>query len=270
MFDQLIHRWLRVPYALYTTVRATRRTRLTVLMIHGIGGSGAAWKEVIEKLPDDIRVVTVDLLGFGQSPKPEWAEYNARTQARSVLATYFKLRLRGQVLLVGHSLGALVAVEMARRYPLLVKGLVLCSPPFYYLDDAEKRGLPRPDKLLRSLYSVVKDYPDQFMKLSEFAVRYKLITTAFDVNPVTIGAYVATLEAAIINQTAMQDVQRLSCPIHIIHGIFDPMVVASNLSEIAKHRPNIQLKHVASGHDVAGPMIPATVRAIKVWLPAAS
>ena len=65
------------------------------------------------------------MLGFGQSPRPQWAVYDAKTQARSVIATLLKLRFSTPLTIVGHSLGALVAIEMALRYPLLVKKLFL-------------------------------------------------------------------------------------------------------------------------------------------------
>jgi len=106
MQDRLIHRWLHIPYALHTRViNAKVKPIATVLFIHGMGNSGRAWNKVIDKLPNDIRVVTIDLLGFGQSPRPAWAVYSAKTQARSVLATLLRLRLQGPVIIVGHSLG---------------------------------------------------------------------------------------------------------------------------------------------------------------------
>ena len=148
LFDVLLHRLLKVPYALHAEViRSEKQPVATVLFIHGIGNNGHAWDEVIAKLPSDIKIVTVDLLGFGQSPSPSWALYDARTQARSVLATFLKLRLRGPIIIVGHSLGALVAVDIARRYPLIVKSLILCSPPFYQLHEDEKKLLPRADEV---------------------------------------------------------------------------------------------------------------------------
>ena len=97
-------------------------------MIHGIGNSEESWNEVIKRLPDTIRVVTVDLLGFGKSPKPRWAMYNASTQARAVRKTLLQLGLFGKFHIVGHSLGSLVAIEMARRYKL--------ANPTFYVDDS--------------------------------------------------------------------------------------------------------------------------------------
>lgn len=262
MFDSIIHRWLKVPYAL--NVRHNQRPkkpRATVLFIHGIGNSGEAWKQVTRRLPDDVRIITIDLLGFGDSPRPSWAMYNAKTQASSVLATLFKLRLRGQVIIVGHSLGALVAVEMARRYPLLVRSLILCSPPFYQVDDV-KTLLPRTDKVLRKLYESVRENPEQFLKLSAFAMRYKLINDSFNVTAENVDSYMAALEAMIINQTSLRDVQRLRMPIAIIRGTLDPFVIAKNLKQIARSKSNVQLKTVAAGHEVKGLFVSAVVNTV--------
>src|SRR5690606_30746293 len=122
----------------------------------------------------DIRIVTIDLLGFGDSPSPDWAVYNAKTQARSVLATYFKLRIVGPVRIVGHSLGALTAIEVAKRYPLLVKSMILCSPPLYDTSEMPQKLRLKSDGLLRRVYRSVVERPDEFVKLSAIAMKYNL------------------------------------------------------------------------------------------------
>lgn len=71
MLDVILHKWLRIPYALNVySNRRVKRARASVLFIHGIGNSGAAWKQVVNKLPDDINIMTIDLLGVGKSPHP--------------------------------------------------------------------------------------------------------------------------------------------------------------------------------------------------------
>jgi len=234
----------------------------TVLFIHGIGNSGHAWNKVIEKLPNDIRVVTIDLLGFGQSPRPAWAVYNAKTQARSVLATLLKLRLRGPVIIVGHSLGSLVAVEVAKRYPVLIRSLILCSPPFYQLYEEEKKFLPRSDEVLKTIYQTVTTYPEQFLQVAAIAMRYKLINAIFNVTKENIDSYMGALEAAIINQTSLEDAKRLRLPITILRGTLDPIVVVRNLKELIRERSNITLVQVAAAHEVKGLFVPAVVKAI--------
>jgi pimeloyl-ACP methyl ester carboxylesterase len=263
MFGMFIHKWLRIPYTLNVWyIQRPKRPRATVLFIHGLGNTGAAWDDVIKKLPDDIRIVTIDLLGFGESPSPEWAVYDAKTQARSVLATYFKLRITSPVVIVGHSLGALVAIEMAKRYPLLVKSLILCSPPLYdTLEVAKKLDLRR-DNLLRQMFILAEKRPENFVKLSAFAMKYKLINKSFNVTHDNVDSYMAALRSMIINQTSYLDAYKLQTPVHILRGTLDPIVVAKNIKQLVKANQNIQASTIIAGHEVRGPYVGAVVKAI--------
>jgi len=264
MLDKIFHRLLKAPYALHARViESDQKAVATVLFIHGIGNTGEVWNGVITKLPKDIRVITIDLLGFGQSPRPDWATYNAKIQARSVLATILKLRLFGPIIVVGHSLGALVAVDVAKRYPLLIKSLILCSPPFYQLNYDEKRLLPSSDKILKDIFKTVKKHPEQFLQFASVATRYKLINAVFNVSPDNIGSYMGTLEAAIINQTSIDDIKKIKQPILIIHGILDPLVVDRNIKKLGRNQANITVKSVLAGHEVKGLMSSAVIGAIQ-------
>jgi pimeloyl-ACP methyl ester carboxylesterase len=267
MFDKVLHKWLKVPYTLHVRYnRRPKRPKATVLFIHGIGNSGEAWREVIDKLPKDIRVVTIDLLGFGNSPRPEWATYNAKMQANSVLATFFQLRISQPVIIVGHSLGSLVAVEIAKRYPLAVRSLILCSPPFYDVTDTAGRILPKNDHVLRRIYRTAVSWPDQFVKLTAFATRYKLINDSFNVTEENIDSYISALESMIINQTSFEDAKKLRVPTHIIKGTLDPFVVPANLRTLTKLNPHITIGTVVGAHEVRGMFVGAIVKRIDLLL----
>jgi pimeloyl-ACP methyl ester carboxylesterase len=249
--DKLVHKWLRIPYALHAvTTESKVKPRVTVVFMHGIGNSSATWDSVIRQLPTDTRSIAVDLLGFGKSPKPDWAVYNARTQARSVVATLLKKKVRGKVILVGHSLGALVAIEIANRYRFAVEGTVLCSPPLYRGSDSDKQSGYSPDDILRRLYRQVGKHPQLFTKVSRLAVKYKLANKSFSVDESNIAIYIATLETAIINQSSLADSKKLRVPTTIIHGRLDPLVIGANLKSAVAANPNIELLHVNSGHDL--------------------
>jgi len=261
MLDTLTHRWLKIPYTL--NVRHNQRpkkSKVTLLFIHGIGNSGAAWNDVIDKLPSDIRIITIDLLGFGESPSPKWAVYSAKTQARSVLATLLKLRITTPIIVVGHSLGSLVAIEMATRYPLIINKLILCSPPLY--DDSESR-LPSADNLRRQLYIAATQHPDQFLRMAAFGVKYRLVNSAFNVTAENIDSYVATLSSMIINQTSLHDAYKLNVPTTIIKGTLDPFIVAKNFRKLSKSNSNIKVKTIIAGHEVRGSYIRPLVATIK-------
>ena len=89
MFETLWHRYMRVPYTLHVYRQSSvPKPRATLVFLHGIGNAGKTWDEVSMLLPDDVNIVVVDLLGFGDSPQPDWAAYDAKTQARSLAKRY--------------------------------------------------------------------------------------------------------------------------------------------------------------------------------------
>jgi lipase len=94
-----------------------------VVAVHGITASHLSWKLVAEELGADHRVVAVDLRGRGRSrdlPGP----YGIARHAADVAAV-IEAYSDGPVVVAGHSMGGFVAVELARRYPHLVRRLVL-------------------------------------------------------------------------------------------------------------------------------------------------
>lgn len=257
MFDTLIHRLLRVPYTLHVHVdKKPKKYKNTVVFLHGIGNSGAAWDSVTAKLPDNVRVLSFDLLGFGRSPRPHWAIYDVRTQARSVIATLVKLRLKGRVILVGHSLGGLVSVEVAKRYPVLVKSLILCSPPFY--DETSDKN-----RFLKTAFKHVQKRPGQFVRLAKIAAKYNLINKSFEVTSDNIKPYLATLRASILTQTSLHDATKLNKRMIMIFGTLDPWVKRRNLKKVAHENPKAEMHTILAGHEVRGPYVDEVVRAVK-------
>lgn len=257
------HRFFRVPYSLHTVVfQNPKKPRATYVFIHGIGNTLHAWDEVVKKMPHDVRLIGIDLLGFGDSPKPAWAVYNAKTQARSVAVTLLSMRLVQQPILVGHSLGALVAVEVAKRYPLGIKELVLCSPPFYQPEIANAKGLKSPDDMLRLVYRYARKHSAQLQKLSSRAVKLGLANRALNITNDNVESYMAALESSIINQTSLSDIRQLKLPITILYGALDPVVIGKHIVKLAKEHKNVTAKRLLVGHEVIGSYVNSLVKAL--------
>lgn len=98
-----------------------------VLLIHGLGGSIESWTSNTGELAKSLRVIAVDLPGFGFSDKPKMS-YTIKFY-REFVAQFLKLLQLEQVSIVGSSLGGHVAAEVAINNPELVKRLVMISPP---------------------------------------------------------------------------------------------------------------------------------------------
>lgn len=254
-----------LPYKLYSwSVVFGKRPRKTIVFLHGIGNSGMAWREVINQLEgSDVRIIVLDLLGFGRSPRPRYAEYDVATQARSVRLA---LLLRGvfwkKIILVGHSMGSLVSIEFAKRYPARVTSLILCSPPLYSPPHGNRYSVTT-DDVLRKLYMSVQSSPKQFLKVAEVAMKYELINSVFNVTDENVQSYMAALQAAIINQTSLRDIAQLTLPIHIVRGTLDPVLVPRHIKRLAKTHDNITLTSIVAGHEVKGRFIPYIIKAIE-------
>lgn len=253
MFDRLLHKYLRIPYALNVKkFQSPKSPKATFVLIHGIGNSLHSWDKVVAQMPEDVRIIGIDLLGFGKSPKPHWAKYNAKSQARSVAVTLLRMGLAQRPIIVGHSLGALVAVEVAKRYPLLPKRLVLCGPPLYNQDAEVRRILKSRDNILRDTFRLVKRNPEQLLKVAPAAVKLGLANPALAVDQDNLAAYVATLESSIISQTSLQDIQQIKVPTTIVYGTLDAFVVGANITKVAKTNPMISVKRFITGHEIVG------------------
>lgn len=84
----------------------------TFVLLHGYGASSFTWRHWLPELERRGRVLAVDLLGFGGSPKPEEGAYDPVGQAGLVLDALESLGV-SRVTLVGHSLGGGVAIMTA-------------------------------------------------------------------------------------------------------------------------------------------------------------
>ena len=250
-WQTLVHDKLGLPYVLHVSLRQRpKKSKATVVFLHGIGNNGQAWKQVTEKLPENVRVISVDLLGHGASPKPQNATYDVHLQAKAVIATLLHQRSMGRVILVGHSMGSLVAIEVAKRYPKLVKSLVLCSPPLYERDSDTK--LPRRERSLKKFYNYLRDHPDQLPTLAKHARRYNIMNETFVVDEQTVKPFLGALESSILNQTALQDAKKLKMPFVIIHGRFDPLVLKTYHKQVVADNPAGEFTEIAAHHDVRG------------------
>jgi pimeloyl-ACP methyl ester carboxylesterase len=104
--------------------RSAGRGPLLVLL-HGIAGTSATWETVIPRLSERHTVIAPDLLGHGESGKPE-GDYSLGAYANAIRDLLEALGHEGGTI-VGHSLGGGVALQFAYQFPERCERLALVS-----------------------------------------------------------------------------------------------------------------------------------------------
>lgn len=101
-----------------------------VLLLHGLMGRAAHWAETARWLSGRYHAVGLDQRGHGRSEKPTGGEgqdpYDRREFVADAEAAIEQLGL-APVALIGHSMGALTAWQLAAKRPDLVHALVICD-----------------------------------------------------------------------------------------------------------------------------------------------
>lgn len=111
----------------------------TVLLMHGLNGSTFSWRDVLQPLSEQggqqgCRVIAFDRPPYGLSERPmSWPQgpegnpYTSEAGARYAEGLLKALGIK-QAIAVGHSAGALTAMELFKRNPSLISGFVFVAP----------------------------------------------------------------------------------------------------------------------------------------------
>ncbi|WP_310572037.1 alpha/beta hydrolase [Gemmatimonas sp.] len=230
-----------------------------LVFLPGIGGTTRYWELVVASLRDRHRLALVDLLGFGRSPKP-WTTYSVSRHLAELERVITPVAAEGPVVLVGHSLGARLAVAYAARFPTQVRGLVLVSMPYFAGGDNAKRFVARRDNgwiwthmvpfalaclLGRRLLGwaapmLAGDVPRE---------------VAEDMNQMTWRSSTSTMWEVIYRYDLTADLLRLppSVAVTFLHGDQDESAPLSGIQDIALLRPSVAVS-VRKGADHSLPL----------------
>lgn len=130
----------------------------TLMLAHGFGCDQNLWRLVVPRLQDDFRVVLFDHVGSGRSDPEAWDadRYSSLDgYADDILDIVDDLDLT-DVVLVGHSVAAMMGVLAVGKAPGRFAKLVLLTPSPRYLDDDDYTGgfsRADVDELLESMES---------------------------------------------------------------------------------------------------------------------
>ena len=222
-----------------------------VVLIHGFLASSHYFCRLVPLLnARNYQTIALDLLGSGKSPKPRIA-HDYATYSNAILRTLQSINI-SKFTLVGHSMGALISLDFARRHPEKVERIVLFNPPIFEnfeQADAEFRSSGRIYQAF--LYSPWRKFFWRVTKIFGFATyahhRNRAAINLLDIVRTSHAARATSYKNIILNSSFFYLVNKVSSPITLIVGAKDRAIYRENLK---KHKlpSNVKLKIVDSDH----------------------
>lgn len=252
---RFLHRFLRRPIRLKVAYDTkNKHPRLTVIFLHGISATSATWRTTIRQLsanPDfeNVRFIALDLLGFGKSLQANWLDYDYLDYEKALDNTLKHLKISSPIVLIGHSMGSLIAANYAVNYNsnFNLVNLILVSPPVLMSEELAKL----PDKVYTksygSLYRLAKDEP-AIEVVANFVQRFSSFSSRYIKTP----AFERSMDNIILNPENYHTFTKIRIPTLILHGHFDPLVMRSNLKKIATANSQyVRFISVIGHHDIS-------------------
>lgn len=214
-----------------------RRGKPVIIMLHGIGATNQTWDVLINELDvSKYRIITIDLLGAGKSPSPDGCNYYVNDHVKYINKTIKKLHVRRPFMIVGHSMGSIIAAHYCRLYSKDVDRAILLSLPIYSKENQNIKFSHKRTDLYIKAYEFLINNKDLAIKTAKHARNVLRIKDGIFVDDSSWDGFSKSLKNTIIKQKTYDDIEKLSIPIHIIFGALDELLVQENIFELDKFK----------------------------------
>lgn len=231
-----------------------------ILMLHGILGSHRYWTFIAEKLSTDYFILAPDLLGFGESPKP-YLKYTVQEHLEYLDRTIIKgFPNPKKFFIIGHSMGAILALNEAIKNGAQIQGLVLINPPIVTSrNDLENDIKKNSSKIMATMtlnktwgglvcrmHEVFPSFSYPFLRLLEPDLPAYV---AMDATKHTNESFAGSLENILQKQNFFNLIDSLkTIPILVISTHDDAYSKQSQLEQL-KGYPNITVRVLDGDHN---------------------
>ena len=193
-----------------------------VLLLHGLGASSRYW-DTLAEASSGFAATAPDLLGFGRSPKPPDASYDAACHIEALVPL-----LAPGAVVVGHSTGAILASALAAVRPQAVRALLLLGLPAFGDEATARREVGRlgvlarltvdGNPLARTLCVAMCRLRPLATAVAPLLMRDLPASIAADGSLHTWASYHRTLERVVLGRRVADDLRSASVPVRLLHG----------------------------------------------------
>ncbi|MBW2961899.1 alpha/beta hydrolase [Mesonia sp. JHPTF-M18] len=206
----------------------------TIVLLHGFLESSSIWKHLTLELKKTHRVVTIDLLGHGNTEKLGYI-HSMETMAEVVHAVLFHLKIK-KFSLIGHSMGGYVALAFAEKFPQQLEKLILLNSSPVADSEERKQNRDRAKRLVKQnkkafISMAIKNL---FTDENRNALRPKINTLVEEATQIPEENIIAAIEGLKNRKDRTKVLQQYKGEKVIISGKNDPVVPFQEIKEIAE------------------------------------
>ncbi len=234
-------------YQLHATISGNP-DKPTIIMLHGYMASTQYFKHIRKQLEADYRIVALDLLGFGRSPKPRLG-YTYADHIAAIHNTLDHLGVDKPFTLLGHSMGALIALRYATQYQDSISKLILFNPPLFTDTSqmiAEHKATGRRYRIM--MYSKGRHMYWLTLRLLPKSKSQRRPAISFsDIASMSPAAREGSYKNIIGGATIFQDFRLNHTPTLLVNGRYDRVVYLENLKN-RRLPANVTVVTMEAGH----------------------
>lgn len=217
-----------------------------LVLLHGWGVNQGVWQTILADISPSVQVITPDIPGFGRAQQlPQPCNFDT---VLSELAS----QIPANSLVCGWSLGGLLAIALAERYPAKVQQLALVAATPCFLQQAGWPGMKAAvmQQFAQSLQRDLSQTVSRFLAIQAMGSATAKSDAALLKQ--AIAAYPQASKAALsagLEFLSSQDLRRsfaaLNQPVVGCFGALDSLVPVAVVSELQKLQPNADLSVLA-------------------------
>lgn len=225
--------------------------RVPTLWIHGYPLSSLMWELQVMDLADITRQITPDLRGHGQT-EATTPPYSMQILADDCVRLLDQLGFDDPVVIGGLSMGGYVALEICRRYPERVSGLILAATRAGADSDEVKAGRDAAAALAveSGVEAIVEGILPRMLAPHNYDAQPVLVEFLKDMMMETsVEGIVGALEAMRDRADSTPDLPGLDIPALVIHGADDQLIPVTEAEAMAAALPEAKLVVIpGAGH----------------------
>jgi pimeloyl-ACP methyl ester carboxylesterase len=226
-----------------------------VVMLHGLAGTSQYFDRITKFLPNN-KIISIDLLGFGDSPKPKYIKYTIQDHLSAIENTIESLNIKKPFDVLGVSMGAVLALEYAKQHPKNIKSIVLVSPAIYSNAEIAKNKIDSTRAPNILMFGPVAKFvcknicarQELAKKINPIVMRHIPSDVAKTVCEHTWESYSYSMQNVVINQPKQNISAITNIPLFIIFDSKDILIEQELMKQLVDNSSVAKIINIDGGH----------------------